>query len=61
MQHALIERTEITWNPVAGSCIHEIFRIKHHRRDAEVKRGLESSGHLRRVSCGSNLRGRCDV
>ena len=47
--------------PIAGAYIREITGIKHHRAHARIKRGLESSGYLRRVSRGSNLRGRCDL
>jgi hypothetical protein len=47
--------------PIAGSYIREITGIKHRRRHAELKRGLESSGYLKLVTRGSNLNGRCDL
>ena len=47
--------------PIAGEYIREVTGLKHHRVHAEAKRNLESSGYLRRVSRGSNLKGRCDL
>ena len=47
--------------PIAGEYIREITGLKHHRSHAKVKKKLESSGRLRRVSRGSNLKGRCDL
>lgn len=47
--------------PISGKYIAEVTGIQHRRGHAEVKRRLESSGYLRRVSRGSNLKGRCDL